>query len=125
MFKIIKPVQNDTKTRVRDVSVHLIRPNPDQPRKVFDRKSLMELAESIRLHGVIQPLTVRRVSGSCYELIAGERRLQAARLAQLERVPCIVSEIDSEDSAVIDCSYCNYCFSKRIEAGSKYNRKFL
>ena len=101
MFKIAKPVQNDAKLRIREINVHLIRPNPDQPRKFFDRKSLMELAQSIRLHGVIQPLTVRKISGNSYELIAGERRLQAARLAQLERVPCIITEIDSEDSAVI------------------------
>ncbi|MBR2742376.1 MAG: ParB/RepB/Spo0J family partition protein [Clostridia bacterium] len=101
MLKFAKSLQNDNKSRIREISVDMIRPNPDQPRRVFDKKALMELAHSIRLHGVIQPLTVRRVSPSSFELIAGERRLQAAKLAQLDTVPCIVMELDSEESAIV------------------------
>ncbi|MBQ3378997.1 MAG: ParB/RepB/Spo0J family partition protein [Clostridia bacterium] len=101
MLKFSKAVQKEKKKRICEIDVNMIHPNPDQPRRNFDRKSLIELAHSIRMHGVIQPLCVRRVSPVKYELIAGERRLQAARLAQLERVPCIVKEIDSEESAII------------------------
>ena len=101
MLKFSKALKKDKQSRVREIGVDMIRPNPDQPRRVFDKKALMELAHSIRLHGVIQPLTVRRVSSSSYELIAGERRLQAAKLAQLDTVPCIVMELDSEESAIV------------------------
>ena len=63
-----------------------IRPNPSQPRKVFREEDLLELSESIRQHGVIQPLSVRRI-GNSYELIAGERRLRSAKLAGLSEIP--------------------------------------
>ncbi|MBQ1435249.1 MAG: ParB/RepB/Spo0J family partition protein [Clostridia bacterium] len=101
MLKITKTVQKEAKKRIREINVDMIRPNPDQPRRNFDKKALMELARSIRMHGVLQPLCVRRISPVHYELIAGERRLLAARLAQLERVPCIVRETDGEESAVL------------------------
>ena len=71
--------------RVVHLPVHAIRPNPGQPRKVFDPASLQELAASIGQYGVLQPLTVRRKDGA-YELVAGERRLRAARLAGLREV---------------------------------------
>ncbi len=74
--------------RVVFVPVTKIQPNPAQPRKFFTRETLEELAESIRRHGILQPLSVRR-QGSNYELIAGERRLRAAVLADLTDVPCI------------------------------------
>lgn len=74
-----------------------IRPNPAQPRKHFSQEELAELAESIRQHGVLQPLSVRRV-GTGYELIAGERRLRAARSAGLQEVPCIVMQMDDRES---------------------------
>lgn len=76
-----------------------LRPNPEQPRKVFAREQLEELAESIRLHGILQPLTVRRV-GTGYELIAGERRLRAALLAGLSEIPCIVMQMDDRESGM-------------------------
>ena len=76
-----------------------IRPNPDQPRKVFHPEALEELADSIRQHGVLQPLSVRR-SGSFYQLIAGERRLRAAQLAGLTEVPCIVMNMDDKESGL-------------------------
>lgn len=76
-----------------------IRPNPAQPRKVFREENLQELSESIRQHGVIQPLSVRRI-GNSYELIAGERRLRAAKLAGLSEIPCIVMTMDEKESAM-------------------------
>ena len=65
-------------------------PNPDQPRRSFDDAELKELAESIRAHGVLQPVLVRPLAGGRYELLAGERRLRAARIAGLERLPAVV-----------------------------------
>jgi ParB/RepB/Spo0J family partition protein len=76
-----------------------IRPNPSQPRKVFREEDLLELSESIRQHGVIQPLSVRRI-GNSYELIAGERRLRSAKLAGLSEIPCIVMTMDEKESAM-------------------------
>lgn len=77
-----------------------IRPNPQQPRKHFDVSGLQELAESIRQYGVLQPLTVRKLSGS-YELVAGERRLRAARLAGLREVPCLLANVDEVSSGLL------------------------
>ena len=76
-----------------------IRPNPAQPRKVFREDALQELAESIRQHGILQPLAVRRV-GAFYELIAGERRLRAGQLAGLTEIPCIVMNMDEQESGL-------------------------
>jgi len=75
-------------------------PNPTQPRKSFDDEALQELADSIRQYGVLNPLTVRLRCGS-YELIAGERRLRAARLAGLREVPCILVDAGMEDASLI------------------------
>lgn len=77
-----------------------IRPNPQQPRRHFDACGLQELAESIRQYGVLQPLTVRK-SGGAYELVAGERRLRAARLAGLAEVPCLLANVDEEASGML------------------------
>ena len=76
-----------------------IRPNPAQPRTIFQEESLAELAESIRQHGILQPLSVRRKENG-YELIAGERRLRAAQLAGLTDIPCIVMTMDDKESGV-------------------------
>lgn len=70
-----------------------------QPRKSFDEAALAELAESIRLHGIIQPLTVRKLSSGYYQIIAGERRWRAARLAGLREVPVVVVEADDRKAA--------------------------
>ena len=83
--------------RVVFLPARAISPNPAQPRKIFREESLRELADSIRQHGVLQPLSVRRV-GAGYELIAGERRLRAAVLAGLTEVPCIVMSMDDRES---------------------------
>ena len=77
-----------------------IQPNPWQPRRFFDSEELESLADSIRRHGILQPLTVRR-SGEGWELVAGERRLRAAQMAGLETVPCVEREADENDSALL------------------------
>ena len=85
--------------RVMFLPARTIRPNPSQPRKIFREEALTELADSIRQHGILQPLSVRRVGGS-YELIAGERRLRAAQMAGLTEIPCIVMNMDDRESAM-------------------------
>jgi len=78
-----------------------ILPNPNQPRRQFDARELQGLSESIQENGILQPLTVRRTHGGCYELIAGERRLRAAQMAGLEHLPCLLTEASDERSAVL------------------------
>lgn len=78
---------------VTQLALAKVEPNPNQPRKVFDQQALEELAESIRLHGVITPITVRRgEKDGYYQIIAGERRWRAARLAGLKEIPAMVLE---------------------------------
>lgn len=76
-----------------------IEPNRDQPRKAFDDEALAELAESIARHGILQPLLVRPLSGDGYQLVAGERRWRAARMAGLTEVPVVVREMTDEEAA--------------------------
>ena len=85
--------------RVMFLPARAIRPNPAQPRKVFQEDALSELADSIRQHGILQPLSVRRM-GTGYELIAGERRLRAAQMAHLSEIPCIVMNMDDKESSL-------------------------
>ena len=85
--------------RVVFLPARSIRPNPAQPRKVFKPEALDELADSIRQHGILQPLSVRR-SGNAYELIAGERRLRAAQLAGVTDIPCIIMSMDDRESGM-------------------------
>ena len=85
--------------RVVFLPIRSIRPNPAQPRKIFREEALDELADSIRQHGILQPLSVRRV-GSNYELISGERRLRAAELAGVSDVPCILMSMDDKSSGL-------------------------
>ncbi len=99
----VAPGEPDPRIPVRDVAIDRIAPNPQQPRSVIEPRALAELADSIRQHGVIQPLLVSELGGSefdggeaveapRYQLIAGERRLRAARAAGLDRVPVVVRE---------------------------------
>ena len=85
--------------RVVFLPARSIRPNPAQPRKIFRPDSLRELSDSIRQHGILQPLSVRRVEGG-YELIAGERRLRAAQDAGLTDIPCILMQMDDRESGM-------------------------
>lgn len=87
-------------SRVQYISLSRIRPNPQQPRCSFDEEGLQELAASIRSFGILQPLTVRKVGGD-YQLIAGERRLRAARIAGIGQVPCLIAEVGEEDAGLL------------------------
>ena len=82
------------------LSTEDIVPNPVQPRKLFDDEGLEELSRSIQDYGILNPLSVR-LRGSHYELVAGERRLRAARLAGLKEVPCILLDVNMEDASLI------------------------
>ena len=98
----MKKTQKDEflSSRVRYIPINTVRPNPQQPRRSFDETALRELADSIRAYGILQPLTVRD-RGGFYELVAGERRLRAARIAGLREVPCLVAEVGEEDAALL------------------------
>ena len=74
--------------------IYKVEPNPDQPRQDFDEEELQALADSITEHGIIQPLTVRQMPNGYYQIIAGERRWRAARLASLSEVPAVIIEAD-------------------------------
>ncbi len=82
------------------VKLSQVEPNPAQPRREFDPEALSELAESIRTHGILQPLAVRRVAGDRYQIIAGERRWRAAREAGVEKIPVYL--VDADDRAVME-----------------------
>jgi len=94
---LLSSADQDAAPALRELSVELIRPNPSQPRQEFDGESLLALAESIKARGVLQPLVVRALPGGSYELVAGERRLRASKLAGLERVPAIVRETEESE----------------------------
>ena len=87
--------------RVMLIAPDHIYPNPDQPRQHFEAQGLTELADSIRIHGILQPLTVRRRPGGRFELISGERRLRAAVLCGLTEVPCLILDVNRESSALL------------------------
>ena len=86
---------------VYQLPIDKIRPNPYQPRKYFNRASLEELSASILSYGVLQPITVRIMSGGYYELVAGERRLRASELAGLTTIPAILLQVSDSDSAAL------------------------
>ena len=88
---------------VLNVAVEDIIPNRFQPRLVFDDASLKDLAESIKAHGIIQPLVLRRL-GEKYEIIAGERRYRAAMLAGLSSVPAVIAKIDDKSAQEVAIS---------------------
>ena len=84
------------KSAYQTLPIYKVEPNPDQPRKDFDPEELENLAESIRVHGLIQPLTVREMPTGYYQIIAGERRWRASRLAKLSEVPVVILEADDK-----------------------------
>ena len=90
-----------TPTMLTSIPVNCILPNPYQPRKVFPDESLQDLCESIRQVGLIQPISVRKLGGPYYELIAGERRLRACRMAGIRRIDAIVLPANDQDSAMV------------------------
>lgn len=92
--------KKDRSDRILYLPPDSIHPNPDQPRRHFDPDDLEELADSIRALGILQPLSVRQTAEG-WELVAGERRLRAAGMAGLDRVPCIVLQADSQSSSLL------------------------
>ena len=82
--------------QVTEILLNELRPNPYQPRKTFDETSLQELANSILHSGVFQPIIVRKSAVKGYEIIAGERRFRASKLAGKEKIPAIIREFDEE-----------------------------
>jgi len=93
---VVETISSEEKSKILQVALDKIRANPSQPRRNFSEKGLEELSGSIKQYGIIQPLIVSRV-GDSYELIAGERRLRAAKLAGLETVPIIVRQADEQE----------------------------
>jgi ParB family chromosome partitioning protein len=94
--------ENDIETRqVSELRLSQIVPNRDQPRKAFDDAALKELSDSIKEHGLIQPLLVRPLNGGTYQIVAGERRWRASRLAGLDKVPVVIREIDEKETMEI------------------------
>ena len=91
---IIKETSEDA---VRYINIHDIMPNANQPRKTFNEEKIEELSKSIKEHGIIQPIVVRK-KGESYEIVAGERRWRAARKAELAKVPCLVRELSEEQN---------------------------
>ncbi len=83
-------------TPYKILPIHKVEPNQNQPRTAFDEEELQALSESIALHGILQPLTVRELGNGYYQIIAGERRWRAARMANLQEVPAIVLEADDK-----------------------------
>lgn len=95
-----KSRKKDDLDRIIYIDINDIKPNSAQPRKFFDDDKLKELAESIKTNGVIQPLIVRK-NESTYELVAGERRWRASRIAGLRKVPCIIRDFDDKQNAIV------------------------
>lgn len=91
----------NSSNEIMELPVDKILPNPYQPRQLFDRTSLEELAGSIRRYGVLQPVCVRLINGNVYELVSGERRLRASKMAGLKFIPAILLEVGERDSAAI------------------------
>ena len=91
---ILPRTQKEDGAGLRELPVEIVKPNPRQPRRRFDDDALAELAESIRSRGVLQPIVVRPLASGEFELVAGERRLRAARAAELETIPAVVRDAD-------------------------------
>ncbi|MCG8485670.1 MAG: ParB/RepB/Spo0J family partition protein, partial [Clostridia bacterium] len=88
-------ISDSDKSDIMYVDINKITPNPNQPRKVFKTEKIEELATSIKIHGIIQPIMVKSTD-SGYEIIAGERRWRAARKAGLKDIPCLIKDIDEK-----------------------------
>lgn len=89
-----------SENKITELPIIRIRPNKSQPRKQFNESELKALSQSISENGILQPLIVRKITSSEYEIVAGERRLRASALAGLKKVPCIVVKCSDKESAV-------------------------
>ena len=88
--------ESSEKSPYQLLPIHKVEPNPDQPRQDFDEEELQALSESIATHGVVQPLTVRMLPNGYYQIIAGERRWRASRMAGLHEIPAVIIEADDK-----------------------------
>ena len=100
MFKMLNSYKLKSAGQILLIPQEMIKPNPNQPRKIFSGNEMEELTQSVRENGLIQPITVRKLSSDRYELIAGERRLRAARNVGLKTVPCILMNINETKSSL-------------------------
>ncbi len=111
-----------------EINIENIIPNRSQPRKNFDEKTLLELSNSIKTYGIIQPVTVRQINDEEYELIAGERRLKAAKISGFEKVPAVIMTVEDDDSAAIalieNLQRENLNFLEEAEAYDKIVKEF-
>lgn len=89
--------QQDLTTSNASIKIKFIEPNPYQPRKEFEETALQELADSIKIHGVVQPITVRKLNNKAYQIISGERRFRASQLAGLDEIPAYVREANDQE----------------------------
>ena len=96
----ISKTEENVEKGISYININDIKPNKDQPRKTFDEEKIGELADSIKEHGLIQPVILRK-SGKGYEIVAGERRWRACRKAGLKDIPCIIKELSDEQNMLI------------------------
>lgn len=114
---------NVANSNVKQIPIKMITANPNQPRRIFGVENLKELSDSIKVYGVIQPITVRKLSNGNFELISGERRVRASIMAGLLRIPAIVVAVGNIDSALValieNVQRCDLSF---LEEATAYNR---
>jgi ParB family chromosome partitioning protein len=91
-------VHTEGSSNLNEVEIALIDPNPNQPRREFDQEALQELATSIRELGIIQPITLRKMDGGRYQIIAGERRWRASQLAGLTKIPAYIVTVEDQNA---------------------------
>lgn len=117
---IFKAKEKPEKTVIENIQLDSIYPGLGQPRKVFDEYELICLAQSIKENGLLQPVTVREICEGRYELIAGERRVRASRLAGLTEIPAIVTDYNDEEASVMsvieNVQRCDLTFFEEAEA---------
>lgn len=94
-------IDQSKELKIQWIPVDKVRPNPYQPRKSFDKTALEELTNSIKEYGVMQPISVRMIGSSSYELVAGERRLRACKNAGMDAIPAVLIDVTDKDSAVL------------------------
>lgn len=100
-LKIARQENKNNSKNITYLPIDCIRPNPYQPRKQFNKIPMEELCESIKEYGIIQPISVRKISNNMYELVAGERRLRASTMAGLKEIPAIIVDVNDNESAVL------------------------
>ena len=91
-------VHTEGSSNLNEIEISQIAPNPNQPRREFDQDALQELATSIRELGIIQPITLRKMSGDTYQIIAGERRWRASQLAGLKKIPAYIVTVEDQNA---------------------------